>query len=131
MRVLAKLGHPEETIAFSAQLIVDHCVDLESEGSSLRSQVSMLMIQLSLARIELVFGLVDANIEHIPLLTILGSLELPITEDMCCLVAVSERVMGRAEASVTTNIDTEERVRFIFCATVSGTAANKAINFTS
>ena len=48
MRILAQLSDPEETIAFHAELIVDHCVDLEGEGASLRSQVSMLMIQLGL-----------------------------------------------------------------------------------
>ena len=68
----------------------------------------MLMIQLGLSLIELVIGLVDANIEHIPLLTIQGSLQLPVSEDMCCLVAVSECVMGRAEASVITDIDAKE-----------------------
>ena len=48
MRILAQLGYSEETIAFHTELIVDHCVDLEGEGASLRSQVSMLMIQLGL-----------------------------------------------------------------------------------
>ena len=79
MSVLAQLGYPEETIAVHAELIVDHCVDLESEGATLRSQISMLMVQLSLTRIKLVIGLVDANIEHIPLLTIQGSLQLPVS----------------------------------------------------
>ena len=108
MCVLAQLGYPEETIAIHAELIVDHCVDLESEGATLRSQVSMLMIQLGLSLIKLVIGLVDANIEHIPLLTIQGSLQLPVSEDMCCLVTVSERVMSRAKAPIITDIDAKE-----------------------
>ena len=78
MRILAQLDHPEETIAIHTELIVDHCVDLEGKGASLRPQVSMLMVQLGLSLIELVIGLVDANIEHIPTLAIRGSLQLPI-----------------------------------------------------
>ena len=128
MCVLAQLGYPEETIAIHAELIVDHCVDLESEGATLRSQVSMLMVQLNLTRIKLVIGLVDANIEHIPLLTIQGSLQLPVSENMCCLVTVSERVVSWAEAPVIANIDAKEGVSFIFCATVCRTAANEAFN---
>ena len=36
--------------------------------------------------------------------------------------------MGWTEASVITDVDPEERVCFVLCATVHGTAANKAIN---
>ena len=88
----------------------------------------MLMVQLGLSLIKLVIGLVDANIKHIPTLAIRGSLQLPIPKDVCCLVAVSECVMGWAEASVTADIDAKEGVSFIFSTTVCGTAANKTIN---
>ena len=108
MRILAQLDYPEETIAICTELIVDHCVDLECEGASLHPQVSMLMVQLGLSLIKLVLGLVDANIEHIPVLAIQGSLQFPVSEDMCCLVTVSERVMSRAEAPVITDIDAKE-----------------------
>ena len=128
MRILAQLDYPEETIAICTELIVDHCVDLECEGASLHPQVSMLMVQLGLSLIKLVLGLVDANIEHIPVLPIQGSFQLPISEDMCCLVAVSECVMGRTNTSLITDIDSKEGVSFIFCATVCRTAANEAIN---
>ena len=70
VRVLAQLDYSEEAIAVQTELVIDYCVDLESEGASLRPQVSVLMVKLGLVRIELVLSLVDANVEHIPALAI-------------------------------------------------------------
>ena len=78
MRILTQLDYSEEAIAVQAELVIDHGVDLESEGASLRPQVSVLVVKLCLARIELVLSLVDANVEYVPALAIQRSLQLPV-----------------------------------------------------
>ena len=68
MRVLAQLHHSEEPIAISSECIVYHRVDCERERATLLPELPMLVIQCLLTLIEFV-GLVDANIEHVPLET--------------------------------------------------------------
>ena len=77
MRILAKLHDPEESIAISAELRVDHSINGKCERATFLSEFAVLRVERLLARVERV-RLVDAHVQHVPFESVGAALELPV-----------------------------------------------------
>ena len=87
----------------------------------------MLIVQRLLVDIEFV-GLVDANIEHVPLEAFNGAFKLPIAQTVGHLVTISQRVVGWANTTLLANVDSHETVRLVLSSAVVSAATDKVLN---
>ena len=73
-------------------------------------------------------GLVDADIEDVPFEAVGRTFELPVAQDVSQLVAVAQRVVGRAYAPLLAYVDSHETESLILSPTVLCTSAHEALD---
>jgi len=123
--VSANLNDSEVTEAVEAKLAVKFSINAPGRCLSLLAKLfldfNMLQIFVSVS------CHIDASVKDSPVDLVVTCLKLPVHQHMRCAVTIPNRVDGRKELAIGTQIDAEPRVWLVLGAAVGGYTSHEVI----